>query len=87
MALGFGNAILPNLVEQGFVVDLISRPAACFAVPVGLSSACRMASPSASSLAVRASDFNPPLDSLPGLRNRRGRRRRAIVAGLQFGGR
>ena len=32
---GFGNAVLPDLIEQGFVTDLQDR-GSLFAVPVGL---------------------------------------------------
>ena len=35
VALGFGNAILPDLVEQGLVADLENR-GCLLAVPVGL---------------------------------------------------
>ena len=35
MALGFGDAILPNFIEQGFVADL-QNGSRLLAIPVGL---------------------------------------------------
>jgi hypothetical protein len=35
VALGFGNSILPNFVEQSFVADL-QDPGCLFAIPIGL---------------------------------------------------
>ena len=35
VALGFGDSILPNLIEQGFVADL-KKAGGLFAIPVGL---------------------------------------------------
>lgn len=35
MALGFGNAVLADFVEQSFVADL-QQPGCLFTIPVGL---------------------------------------------------
>ena len=56
---GLRDSVLPDLIEQCLVADLQQRRR-LFPVPVGLLERLLMASASASSLAVRDNDFNPP---------------------------
>ena len=58
VTLGLRNPVLPDFVEQRLVADL--QHAACLRFQFVCSKARVMASASASSFALRASDFRPP---------------------------
>src|SRR5277367_2114761 len=62
MALGLGDAVLADLIEQRLIADL-HKVAACLRFQLVASKAWVMASASASSLAPRATDLRPPLAS------------------------
>ncbi len=84
VALGLRDSILADLVEQGFVADLQQAPPpACGSSWFGRA-LVRMASASASSLALRARDFSPPLAFSRTVGRSRLVSTVAVVAGLQF---